>query len=354
MPRSEKRQLARFLTLLVLFCLGVPSASHYCTMKQFTTGKWLPVPDLERKAFVCCGWDTNDWRDSEIKEECGPYDMGDKLRRMVGRTDYNVQVGGHACTCDEILHERKVVSSREKWRWQPEGCDVLPWNATQFCEQLGPRKVLLFGDSTTVQAGSTIVNMILGDEPRGTCGPHFYIFRMDMALENLGEIKQIIRDFQPAFVLANFGPHYHNVDHISREVEEFMVNMTEFRLELPENNRPLFIWKTISSPHFSCEKYTQPVSEPIIHDTGTTDYYQWDLFPHYDNASVLSARRHDFLVMDVSMLKLRPDGHPGMNAYQWAKAGGDCLHFCMPGPLNVLTTMFHHIVYHHPLQISRR
>lgn len=44
------------------------------------------------------------------------------------------------------------------------------------------------------------------------------------------------------------------------------------------------------------------------------------------------------------MLKLRPDAHPGAMAYQ--ARGGDCLHFCLPGPLDIFSHMLLHHLFH--------
>lgn len=50
-----------------------------------------------------------------------------------------------------------------------------------------------------MQAGSATVNMTISDELRGQCGPQFCIYRMDMALDDTTDMKQIVCDFQPAF-----------------------------------------------------------------------------------------------------------------------------------------------------------
>ena len=41
-------------------------------------------------------------------------------------------------------------------------------------------------------------------------------------------------------------------------------------------------------------------------------------------------------------LYLRPDSHPGKNSWSDARFGGDCLHLCIPGPLDIFSILLLH------------
>lgn len=317
-------------------------------MDEIHRGRWVyDNITITKKAFTCCGWDTKDWRDPEIKEQCGPTDAR-STTEFTGRTDYHVQTGGHACTCDEIQHQRHTVSEREKYRWVPDGCELLKWNATYFCELLGDRKMVFLGDSTMGQTATTVMNMLIANEPKGMCGEQLLFFHMNLPEERRYAFDPIYTKMAPEFVIVNFGAHFHNDGIFERDMHIFL-NYTEQLKAMIAPKTSHWIWKTINSPHFQCFQYTAPTLEFPI-EPNFTDYYQWELFPKYDKLSKVLFPAHGMQIMDMSMLRTRPDGHPGKMSYQWSKIGGDCLHFCQPGPLNIISNMLTHMLLHHTPQ----
>ena len=66
------------------------------------------------------------------------------------------------------------------------------------------------------------------------------------------------------------------------------------------------------------------------------DRYHWNLEVDFDELSRNVSLEYGFEVLDMSPLYLRPDSHPG---------GTDCLHFCIPGPLNLFSILLLQMLY---------
>lgn len=121
------------------------SLSHtYCSLTQHAEGKWVFREDVGKKTFVCCGWDSHDYKDSEIKDICYPHDV--YRSEFSGNDDTSnpniMHAGGHACICDQMGHTRLTKSRREQWTWEPTNCKLRDWSAAKFCSILGNKKVI--------------------------------------------------------------------------------------------------------------------------------------------------------------------------------------------------------------------
>lgn len=64
------------------------------------------------------------------------------------------------------------------------------------------------------------------------------------------------------------------------------------------------------------------------------DRSNWYLFPYFDNLSIKRSKLLDINVIDMSPLYYRIDAH----------AIGDCLHYCIPGPLNLFAILLFNIL----------
>lgn len=130
-----------------------------CQNGNHVMGKWVYDNSMTdaNKSFFCCSWDNDDvFRFPEI---CGSKKAKEESVRYAPEKGM-AQAGGHACEC-EIKDGRSKISVREKFKWVPSLCFLSEWNASQFCELLGERVVLLRGDSTSQQTAATLINMIV-------------------------------------------------------------------------------------------------------------------------------------------------------------------------------------------------
>ena len=62
-----------------------------------------------------------------------------------------------------------------------------------------------------------------------------------------------------------------------------------------------------------------------------SDHFRYQIFPVWDAIGAQWARNHSMAVMDMSPLYGRPDAHPA----DIDKHARDCLHYCLPGPVDV-------------------
>jgi len=70
--------------------------------------------------------------------------------------------------------------------------------------------------------------------------------------------------------------------------------------------------------------------------------YNWDYFPDYDKFSLAYSEILDIAFIDMSPLYFRPDSHP-------PKHIDDCLHYCIPGPLDIFPQLLLNMLYNKEL-----
>jgi hypothetical protein len=346
--------------------------SEYCQGTEYVNGKWIYTYDdslniepqaNKKKSFVCCGWDTRDWADSALTNSCYPELFYHE--EYTGNDNTNhlnlMHIGGHACTCDEIRKTRLTVSAREKWDWKPTNCKLRPWNATQFCEVLGERKILLVGDSTMQQTAGTLMAMIQSYVPRPLCSSHIIFGRSDQLFYE--DIKSYVDKYNPDFTIISAGPHYYlptlyyDTMHSTLNYIRYYQNQTyeindksdnteredlaaRFVTSVAEKRKPSnrFIWKTINPAHTNCDNF--PNATQFYFPPSKDDPFAWAHFHLYDKIMLKMTKEYDLDVIDMRPLYFRPDGHPGRDAWEWVrKSGGDCLHYCTPGPVDLFSVL---------------
>jgi hypothetical protein len=101
-----------------------------------------------------------------------------------------------------------------------------------------------------------------------------------------------------------------------------------------------FVWMTQGYGHLGCMDFDKPdeVFRPIDPSRYEEDKYLYHLFPQFDELSRNMSRSWGLPVIDISVLALRPDGHKGDRMASIGKeehAKIDCLHWCMPGPMDI-------------------
>jgi hypothetical protein len=309
----------RACSYIISSCLENDWCDHtVCTGNRHIAGKWKFHPNAT-KTFYCCDYE-NLWNTSL----CGP--QGNFDRNYVGHPTFLQQSGGHACLCDT---DRLAISQREQWIWEPDYCRLLEWNATQFCELLGNRTVVLVGDSTMDQTAATLISMI--NFQHGTCSPQIRNARNDelyFATHGMN-FYQIVARYQPDICIFNAGPHMHDLGDIYTVWYNLEQNWPSVVRSSPHTK---FVWKTINPGHVNCSGYHAPTRtyEP---GPANMDWYGYRLYPEFDGWSYHYSRKLNFTVMDMAMLYLRPDGH------------SDCMHFCLPGPLDVFSRIFLTMLY---------
>ncbi|KAL7100756.1 hypothetical protein ACP275_08G014700 [Erythranthe tilingii] len=87
----------------------------------------------------------------------------------------------------------------------------------------------------------------------------------------------------------------------------------------------------------SCNR-TRPIGREEVDRGGPDLEYRRIQVEEIETARKETRRNgNKFEVLDVTeMMLMRPDGHPGVNwGNQWMKGYSDCIHWCLPGPIDV-------------------
>jgi hypothetical protein len=179
----------------------------------------------------------------------------------------------------------------------------------------------------------------------------------------------ISKDKQPDILIFSSGAHIrsehlfrNNWKLISKQIVELHGLFPTMKL----------IWKTQNPGHVECGKYDSPTTS-YSKGNETLDIYNWNLYEDFDrisrqhvetlakhikelhqttsnSSSTTTAAAADktdnhnedvIRLLDVSPLYLRPDAHPHFI--------NDCLHFCMPGPLDLIAVLLLNMLMHENL-----
>jgi hypothetical protein len=96
------------------------------------------------------------------------------------------------------------------------------------------------------------------------------------------------------------------------------------------------LWKTQNPGHYDCNSRTEPVNKSSDPISPGLDKYHWNAHVEFDSYVRNRSKNFGFGVVDMSPLYLRPDAHPGNE---------DCLHYCMPGPLDLFSVLLLQMLY---------
>lgn len=103
---------------------------------------------------------------------------------------------------------------------------------------------------------------------------------------------------------------------------------------------PLLIWKSASPAHVGCHRHSSPYPYGFAYsnaEVAALRFKNWQLFREFDEVARQRAARLGWRYLDMSPLYLRPDGH-----IRGAK--DDCLHYCLPGPINLFARLLLHLL----------
>jgi len=95
------------------------------------------------------------------------------------------------------------------------------------------------------------------------------------------------------------------------------------------HNGMQMVWKTQSPGHVNCFGSDRPTTFHGSEEWSEEDKYNWYLFPAFDKLSIEQSQLLNIRILDMSPLYSRIDAH----------AMRDCLHFCVPGPLDLFSVL---------------
>jgi hypothetical protein len=340
-----------FLLLFWVTLFQPTTRAAHCMGNQYSVGKWVMNASKEmEKSLVCCEHDAT--INYYNQTYCGPSNSV-----MMSNRGSNTQFsypGGHACHCDKDEGGlMTTVHNRERYYWMPLHCTLPTWNAKDFCRLLGTRRILTVGDSTFRQSSMTLASMIYAGQ--GGCADQIYFNASEDLINKkiLHSLFDVLNESPcvPDIVLTGSGAHVKSLEQYATNWNRLQKVFLAFHKRNPEMK---FIWKTQNPGHVQCWTYKTPVEN--WNKTKAKDEYSWYLHDDFDAMSISNIKNltnlhlshsHDeqqgkteeipfIQVMDMSPLKLRPDSH--------ARSIHDCLHYCMPGALNLFSVLMYNLL----------
>ena len=312
-------------------CPGDPNSTFYgCVDTVGVQGKWVYNPNRTFAAPICCSWDENliaqnppECMDTVAKK--GNDYSGDPQGR-------HTLIGGKACYVGCQTHP-------DNYEWKSPGLPSFDPELT--CKMLKQRNVLLIGDSTMQQIASTLMNALIP----GGCQSQIRIIVSDtLTGRRFGAGSRgrpwafQISHKRPDICILSTGAHVWGEAPYVQNIQEIVGNITDFQRTTPEVK---VVWKT-QNPG-GCSSDISPHQNPEVaarnFEFVGNKYNHWQFYDR-DLYAMALMEQHNIPVLDMRMLYLRSDMHPSSHA----SAAWDCLHFCSPGPLDVIAPLFQNLL----------
>lgn len=309
--------------ILQLTFYVVADSSILCNKSDHVNGSWVHSEGREK------AWHCFDHFGTKSHQ-------GERLEYFSGIPKYGAE-SYYGCSCDRKLETALRPSPREQWKWVQNDCQLQSFDAAKFCKVLGTKQVLFAGDSTMWQSAATVMSLVanLGCVSQLHFGSAKRLVVVNEAEHNY-HLKDAINKFNPDVVVMTAGPHFHSVEEYQAFLHAFGTWMEESK---GTNNKKIeYFWKTINPGHVNCQHAYEPTAYNSSAFTSETDEYAWGLHPLFDELAKQKMRELGIAVLDMSPLYARADSHlasAGMNI------NGDCLHYCLPGPIDIFATLLY-------------
>jgi hypothetical protein len=310
-------------------------AVNLCQNVGHTNGTWVKDESIKSKNYQCCGYDSLDHRHNI--DVCGGVNLKG-LQDYFGSNDHRSQVGGSGCSCDS-KYGRTSVNARETYKWVPSNCDMIKWNATRFCNVLENRTIYLHGDSTMDQAANSLLSQIFNQN--GGCANRIFFHREYNEIGNRGLLNRL-KVVKPSIAIFNFGAHAHNDEDINVYWKAFNDTFSSPSMQTFQKEQNItFIWRTNHPGHVNCYNAIEPSNNISIRNfpqykNTSIDPHNWSGFNKWDYQCIENARGLGMKILDMSPLYSRSDSHP---------QNGDCLHYCLPGPIDIFANLLFQMLW---------
>jgi len=309
--------------------------SRSVNVTSYARGKWVlgGGNHSHAKSFVCCSRNVSV---TPNPETCSTMPTSKWLNIITN--NLNLQCGDECCGCDDEDHTRFTSSLREQYEWHPHNCRLPLWSAAEFCHVLRNRTLLILGDSTMEQSFVTLTSLLTADLAGGAACVKQVLYGWSSHLMTStfpNNVPDYLAQVSPDIVVLAAGAHFQ--DHGDLKV---VLDLLETELKPWYAKVPLFIWKSQNPPHVGCDWHHAPLNEGHEYspaELAEIKYNNWNLFPSFDAYARSRAVANGWRFLDMSPLYLRPDGHS-------RGSKKDCLHFCLPGPLNLFAQLLLHLL----------
>lgn len=257
-----------------------------------------------------------------------------------------------------------VVPDFLKYRWQPDSCDLAPFNREKMCQLLDGMTVGVIGDSTQQHFVHSFMGLMLGNiQEQGFFVPPDYgkflvelcpnssysvslVFRRWNKYQGTTEDRRILTEMAQLsdYLVLNWGVHYQPWSQMENATQDF-VRVLEEHWQAPQKKPRRLFWRSTIAAHDNCASSTGPI-ESIEHALHKNPSYNTNEIMLQDKQIVQPLLQFSprldvtFLRIEKSTL-MRSDGHRvvGRNGNE------DCLHYCEPGPTDSWVELFYHHVH---------
>lgn len=308
------------------------STRQYCAAPL--QGEWTWTPNKEFNNPICCPWDKSDFVGKVYPEICGkdywPQNTQDfdqnAAQHYTGNPNLLAQAGGHGCLC------RDSRNFTDQYTWTSPKL-TRPFNASYTCELLGKRRMLIIGDSTGQQLASTLMNALF----HAPCVDQLRFVQSDFLLSRKKErgynITYILDRYQDSvdIVVWGVGPHIYG------KFQETLQTVVPLILRQYPNLK--FIYKTQQPGGCSDQPLLDMSPDQAaleMERLNLTLKYNYREFYDRDMFAMQYLREVSMPILDLRMLYNRPDAH--------TRPEEDCLHMCIPGPLDVVADLFQQLL----------
>lgn len=233
---------------------------------------------------------------------------------------------------------RCIKQGRSKlYTWVDDSLPFKDFSKEAFCNTKY-NNLLFIGDSTTHGMFMSL-SLLLGVDYRkiagikvrfytnvNACGKNITFIRNDDLAEHKCFIskKRVCKPFieemkQKDLIIANRGVHYSPLNDVLRDLDIFF--------KLVKSDQRIIYRETVGG-HPNCDKKTEPDKYYDPQYSKQQKSWHWDLMDQQNrdvNTYIEKYYPHVEILRISKMTQLRSDMHIG---------AGDCLHYCLPGPVD--------------------
>ncbi|GFH44518.1 hypothetical protein CTEN210_00992 [Chaetoceros tenuissimus] len=300
----------------------------FCIEDKYRIGKW--VQQESRKTFNACQW--NQHRNCIFEEQQQP-------------------------------RGKKRIENSMQWNWIPDACKLHDFNETHLMQLLIQRRARIFyvGDSLNEDMAISMKCMlsnetnILGDHELvhtirndllGCPGKDDQDFGTKSYCSNLTQVLHVWKGYISTFnitdqdiIVMNTGAHWHG------DPKNAAIAFSNIANAISLAFKGLVVVRTTVMGHEKCDSFDDmPIflrSNSTLKNT-TNLPYNWANFDTLNDMVSKAIKQSDLENYDtlyIDMFEERPDGH-----YEGINDTPDCLHYCVPGPINWWNRLLYHIL----------
>jgi GDSL/SGNH-like Acyl-Esterase family found in Pmr5 and Cas1p len=249
-----------------------------------------------------------------------------------------------------------------KYRWQPESCDLSPFDKDNFCRLLDGLTIGIIGDSMQQQFAHSFIGLMLGKlQDEGFFVPPDYgkllvelcpdsqysvslVFRRWNKYQGTKEDRTILGEMAQLsdYLILNWGVHYQPWSQMENSTQDF-IGVLEENWQPPNKKPRRLFWRSTIAAHDNCSASTGP--ESLGHALHTNPGYNANEIMLQDKQIVQPLLKFS-PSLDVTFLRIEKSTLMRSDGHRVVGHGGseDCLHYCEPGPTDSWVKLFYHHV----------